>query len=132
MDQNREILKEKKRKRLTYFFIIAFFGTLIFLTLLTSTGTPLTKEVEIDGKLIFTFQEKSHYLIVLNNDILTGFELADQLRRNFVTGDRLFKSSGSSVIEITRNDSTFNLPIDFQKAEETAKRKKEYYEKKRR
>ena len=133
MDQQEEAKKEVKRRRMAYILGIGFFATLFILTGFISTGTKLTRELQIDGRVFFTYEHKYDYLIVMNNDMISGVELADQLRKNFNTWDRLTKTSNSNIIKIYRNDSLVSeLTIDFDKAEEAYRRKMEYLDKKRR
>ena len=90
-----------------------FFGVLIFLLFLMMHGDQLSRELEINGKLVFTFEDKGSYMMVLRNQIVTGSDMADQLRGKFELGDRITKLSGTSELLIHRDHEMIKLELQF-------------------
>jgi hypothetical protein len=131
MDQKEEVRKEQKKRRAVLTLGISFFVIIFLLIGLIGIGTKLTKDLAIAGRVLFTFADRGNYLIVMNNDLISAFELADQLGNNFNVWDKLTKPSGSDIIKILRKDSiAIEVKIDFIKAEEILERKIKYLNKK--
>ncbi|MEQ9217531.1 MAG: hypothetical protein RLO17_05780 [Cyclobacteriaceae bacterium] len=113
MEQEMEKKKENKKRRLAQIPMPAFFGVLIFLLFLMMHGDQLSRELEINGKLVFTFEDKGSYMMVLRNQIVTGSDMADQLRGKFELGDRITKLSGTSELLIHRDHEMIKLELQF-------------------
>jgi hypothetical protein len=114
MDQELIKRKDKRRLRTLQILYASFFGFILFLLILLGAGTRLNEELSLDGRVILTFQDRGSILVLLNNKIVTGSKMANQLGGKLEFWDRITKIEGSNELIIYRENQVIELKLNLQ------------------
>lgn len=121
MEQEIEKRKENKKRKLVRAFIFSWFGFIMLIMVLYATGTQLQKGTEIEGRVLFTFNNHGDYLIVLTNQIISAPTMTSELQGNFDIWDELQKNPGSDTLNVNSNEQ---LWLNFQLMEQRLERRR--------
>lgn len=100
LDQKEAEHKEKIKRRGSRVIMFSFIGIFILIMVLFRTGTPLQRDTEIKGRVLFSLYNHGDYLIVLTNQIISAQSMGDELQGNFIIGDQLQKNSGFDTLVV--------------------------------
>ena len=113
LDQKAAEHKEKIKRRGSRVIMFSFLGVFILNMVFLITGTPLQRDTEIKGRVLFSSNNHGDYLIVLTNQIISAPSMGNELEGNFSIGDELQKDSGSDTLTV---NSKTRIWLNFQVA----------------
>jgi hypothetical protein len=113
MDQKVEEEKERKRRIIQRIIMSFFLGLFILFFVLTIALNPLSRETQLDGKVILFIPNRTSALLVLSNKVFPVFDDWLLLDENVKIGDILKKESGSDSLHIYRNGKESRIKLEY-------------------